>query len=68
MKTITISQEQFDEEFRKTLSALELQKLKHADELFAEMDIRNRSFINQLHRKFHYEVCQLKERIEKIYF
>jgi len=62
MKTITISQEQFDEEFKKILERLELRKnqIIHGP--------LERETISQLCRFLHYEICTLKEKIEKIYF
>ena len=60
MKAIIISQEEFEKEKKATLDKLELINLKekhfHGRELTVE----------QLHRAFHYEVCNLMDRLAKL--
>lgn len=60
MKTITIDQRTFDALFERTLQVLELEKLR---ESYAR-GVHVASY-EALHRKFHYEVCQLKSRLEE---
>ena len=55
METITISKKAFDNLFQQTLEKLELINLRE--------DTQRNS--HDMHRKFHYEVCVLKNRIEK---
>lgn len=60
MKSIIISEKDFNKIFDEVLFMLELKNLREKDlhrghELKAE----------ELHRTFHYEICCLKERLEK---
>lgn len=57
MQSIIISKEDFDREFDITLDKLLLAKL--------EKTYNDENPNSSMHRKFHYEVCMLKARLEK---
>ena len=66
MKVIQISETRFNELFGNTLDILELRKLGNGTidvNLNSQVDVSN--FIRQLHRQFHYEVVQLKRKLEE---
>ena len=60
MKAIIIPKEQFDAEFKNTFDKLELQKY-HVKNGRPQDEWEH---IRQIHRIFHYEVAQLKDRLE----
>jgi hypothetical protein len=67
MKIIQITEDQFNNEFSVTLDKLELKSLGTGTidvNLNSQPDVDN--FIRQLHRSFHYEIVQLKRKLEKI--
>lgn len=61
METITIKKSTFDNLFEQTLDKLKLKRFTSNEE---DAKFVN-SPIGSMHRSFHYEVCILKERIEK---
>ena len=66
MKVIQVSDLTWDMEFKKTLDLLKLKSLETGEidvNLNSQMEVSN--FIGRLHRQFHYEVCMLKDRLEK---
>jgi len=66
MKNIIIKEESFKDLFDDTLSKLELVNLKNNPKnIIFEDRSEMLNWIDGLHRKFHYEVCLLKERLEK---
>lgn len=66
MQVIQVKKEAFDRNFQTTLDKLSLISLKEGTidvKLNSQQEVIN--FIDGLHRSFHYEVCILKERLEK---
>jgi len=66
MKVVEVDELIWDAEFKKTLDLLKLRILEAGKidvNLNSQMEVSN--FISGLHRQFHYEVCRLKERLEK---
>ena len=65
MQVIQVKKEAFDRNFKTTLDKLKLINLQEGS---INPDLNNPAevirFIDGLHRKFHYEVCMLKERLE----
>jgi len=59
MKLIAISEDKLDELFQKCLDECEL--TKHREHGNAEEKMR----FSELHRKFHYQVCVLKDKIKE---
>jgi len=63
---VVISQDVFDGLFERSLEALELKSRRDGTidvNLNSQQEVTN--FISRLHRQFHYEVCILKERLER---
>jgi hypothetical protein len=58
---IVISKIAFDQLFEETLNKLKLDNLESIGSTLAP-SLRNELYA--LHRKFHYELCQFKDRIE----
>ncbi len=58
---IIISKYNFDNLFQQTLDKLKLERFT-SDEKSAQFE---NTPIGQMHRAFHYEVCVLKDRLEK---
>ena len=66
MKNIIIKQKNFNDLFDDTLGKLELTKLRNkADDILFESKSEMLNWISSLHRQFHYDVCMLKEKLEK---
>ena len=66
MKAIFIKADAFDRNFQATLDKLQLIHYQEGTidiSLNSQADVDN--FMTGLHRRFHYEVCMLKERLEK---
>lgn len=66
MKLIEVAESTWKDEFKRTLDRLQLRSLEAGTidvNLNDQMEVSN--FISGLHRQFHYEVCILKERLEK---
>lgn len=68
MKVIQVDSSVFDRIFKETLLNLELENLREKQRVVdpkfntkAEVD----QFVTTLHRRFHYEVCCLKDKLEK---
>jgi len=61
MKTIIISEESFKKIFESTLKNLQFETL------IAQKNLQNQDMakLQELHRKFHYELCCLKDNLEK---
>ncbi len=54
MNAIVVEKSAFEDLFQQTLNKLELARFKN-----------DKYDINTMHRAFHYEVCQLKDRLER---
>jgi hypothetical protein len=65
-KIIQIEKERFDEIFQETLDKLALDRFKDGRSISSgrEDAVFENSPIGEMHRKFHYEVCKLKRKLE----
>lgn len=61
MKMIVIEEKIFDQIFDEVLNRLELEQLRASKNVEPEAY----QHINDLHRKFHYEVSTLKDRLKR---
>jgi len=63
---IQIEKERFDEIFKDTLAKLSLIRFKDGRNMTSgkEDAVFENSPVGQMHRRFHYEVCMLKKRLE----
>ncbi len=62
MKMVVVGEEAFEKIFDETLKKLELEKLREKEfDGYAEQKYR----YDELYRKFRYEVCRLKNRLDK---
>lgn len=64
MKAIIVSEVDFEHEFQYTLDKLQLTRFVDAGTIRQDSQFEN-SPIGKMHRAFHYEVCQLRDRLEK---
>lgn len=65
MKAVVIEQETFDREFKITLDTLKLDRFVQGGGAVREEGRHENSPIGAMHRTFVYEVCQLRNRLEK---
>lgn len=63
MEAIIIDKEKFERECQATLDKLKLETLDAIKDLPHKMETR--AELQALHRKFHYEICKLVERLRK---
>jgi hypothetical protein len=66
MQAIVLKTKEFDREFEATLAALKLALLEDTVRYPAFKDAALSGFAHDLHRKFHYEVVCLKDRLMKL--
>lgn len=60
MEAVVVPTKRFDAEFERTLKELELDRFKATH----RVDGADAEFARQLHRKFHYEVSMLRDRLK----
>ena len=66
MKAIFVKAEDFDRHFQTSLDKLKLVSLQEGTiNVNLNDQVLVSRFISDLHRRFHYEVCMLKDRLEK---
>ena len=66
-RIIQIEKEKFNEIFQHTLDKLALDRFKHGRSRTSgtEDAVFENSAVGEMHRMFHYEVCKLKDKLER---
>jgi len=68
MEIIQVNKDVFDRIFKETLLTLELENLREK-QIFVDPEFNTKADVTQfvvtLHRRFHYEVCCLRDKLQK---